>query len=148
MVCLRNELAFTPLMLGCMWSGTILAPINPFFNLGLYIKVFSVDNKSDSLVDKNLTVNLTVDSSRVFTLFIMQFADFLQQVRVLRYVLSVITTKNSMLTYFRVPLDIKHQYLKLKETIKECVFCFNYKFLIYLLRDYNFESFALPVNQL
>ena len=56
-------------------------------------------------------VNLTMDSSRVF------YADYHAISRFFTTglsfeILSVKTTKNAILAYFRVPLDIKQQYLK------------------------------------
>ena len=83
------------------------ASINPLRVMGHCQRNQKLINNTGQ--QKNVTVNLTME---FYTLIIMQFPDFLQHVSF--EILSVKKTKKAILTYFRVPLDIKQQYLKSK----------------------------------
>ena len=83
-------------------------------------------------------VNLTMDSCRVL------YGDYHATSRFFTTrqsfaILSVKTTKKAILTYFRVPLDIKQQYLKSKYFVDviENSFLFDFQITTYFSLNYN-----------
>ena len=84
---------------------------------------------------KFLTENLRIDSSRVLYADYHAISRFFTTGQSFE-ILSIKTTKKAILTYFRVPLDIKQQYLKSKyfvDVIKNSfLFDFHYSFLAQL----------------
>ena len=68
----------------------------------------------NSVRQKFLPANLTMNSSRVLYADYYAIPRFFYNTRQSFEILSIKTTKNAILTYFRIPLDIKQQYLKSK----------------------------------
>ena len=87
------------------------------------------NNCSTKIKLKFVSVNLTMDSSRVLYADYHAISRFFTT-RQSFEILSVITTKKAILTYFRVPLDIKQQYLKSKYFIDVVEISFFFDFLI------------------